>query len=256
MTRGGQRRRRGRRPGAAHSRSQLSPRAAEVRRLGHGRRRRTRARSPASRAMPLLSGERSRGRGVDRGAVEIGPARSIVDVGEGANPLEQLSLQARARCGRQTRLASQLGPECVSRARCRRARGPRLVEERRQVVVAVRPQLRGDLRPTVGELRSDVVEHDRLRLSSIRIWQPDGQEREARLDLASTPARVRPVRARSLLVEAELLAVEARRSRAPSARPCRGYGAGRGPAAAGRSWRSRWGAGTARCRPRAGRGPR
>ena len=111
--------------------------------------------------------------------------------------------------------------------------------------------------PAVRDLRSEVLEHDRLRLLvHARSGSRTAGTGSPRSISRSRPRRVVAGQGAQLLVEAELLAVVARRSRGRSARPCRAYGAVRGRAAGGRPWRSRWGAGTARCRRRAGRGPR
>ena len=88
------------------------------------------------------------------------------------------------------------------------------------------------------------------------IWQPDGRNGKPSLDLALEPASVSPVRARSLMVEAELLAVVADEVQHGQHRLVAASVAVRDPAAEERSWRSRSAGGTAPCRRRAGRGPR
>src|SRR4051794_27789507 len=76
-------------------------------------------------------------------------------------------------------------------------------------MVAIRSELRHDLRPTVGDLRLDVVEHHPLRLLVQHDLAARGKEGEAPFDVALESSASAPRESPELRVPAELLVLVA-----------------------------------------------
>src|SRR6188472_323570 len=94
-----------------------------------------------------------------------GRPESVVDVGESADPLEELTFARRANGRRKAGVAAELGPGPLAAAQDVRQLDAGLMHEGWEVEVAVRAQLRGHGLPAVGYLRAQVLEDQRLGLS-------------------------------------------------------------------------------------------
>src|SRR4051794_25790558 len=107
--------------------------------------------------------------GICRGLVRQQPTISrasvaVIDVSESADALEQLRLHCRARPGPETGVATQPGPGVLATSENVGELDARLLQKGCKILVTVRPELGDNLLPSVRELRTNVLQHDRLRL--------------------------------------------------------------------------------------------
>src|SRR5690242_16880784 len=104
-------------------------------------------------------------------------------MGESPDTLEQLLFKHGAGSRWQVGVAAKSRPRVAAATQDVAQLQARLIEESRQVLVAVRLELGHDLLPAIGDLRADVLQHQSLRLLVEDYLRPGREEREALLDL-------------------------------------------------------------------------